>query len=151
MSFKLVNGRQIEILDDYPDFFEPKPVSPKRKSNQPLFVDSTGNIHIEINEIRKKPVLRRRTDTNYDFVSISAKLPSVLGKRNNQEAFGIGNNDSERYGQTISPDFFKTNVGHDVRCNYYKPMEPYISSSGLVIDEAEILDWCAKYLANKNK
>jgi hypothetical protein len=46
--------------------------------------------------------------------------------------------DKERYGQDIPDDFFKTNIGHSV----------YEEKTHL--NEAEILDWCYKYLSSKN-
>jgi hypothetical protein len=79
-----------------PDFFEPNPLS--------------ENIRIKFEEfepIRRKPVLRRR----YGF---REQPVSILGKRKLDSAFGFGMNDKERYGQEISPDFFKLNHGHNV-------------------------------------
>lgn len=87
----------------YPDFFEPKPVSPKRQSNT-LFADNSGNIHI-----RRKPVIRRIPD-----IKLSEPV-SILGKRKLADAFGEEiYNDQDRYGQDIPVDFFETNVGHGV-------------------------------------
>lgn len=153
MSFKVINGREIEILDE-PDFFEPKPVSPKtagrRNSCQPLFVDMSGNIHIKIEEVKKrKHIIHRKRDHDFELVSI-------LGKRKIDDVFGSGTNDSERYGQEISPDFFEKNVGHNVFCpsiNYpiNTPTNTPANTPTKVsaCDEAEILEWCAKYLASK--
>ncbi len=79
-----------------PEFFEPKPL--------------TNNIRIkfeDIKPIRRKPILRRRLGYYFPIVSI-------LGKRKVEIAFGHGMNDKERYGQEISPDFFKFNRGHNV-------------------------------------
>ena len=160
MSFNIVNGRQIEILDDYPGFFEPKPVSPKRKSTQPLFVDLSGNIHIQIHEHIRKPIIKRR----FGYPLQNYKMQSILGKRKLEDAFGSGVNDSERYGQEISNDFFEKNVGHGVRPDFSVNQKPPfinvpintatntpVNSPANVpaYDEAEILEWCAKYLASK--
>jgi len=41
-------------------------------------------------------------------------IPSQLGKRKLEDAFGEGNHDEERYGQQITEDFFKNNYGHSV-------------------------------------
>ena len=75
-----------------PEFFEPEPVVSHGKSiNSRFFAES-------------KPVLRRRP----------FPIVSVLGKRKAESAFGQGMNDKERYGQEIPPDFFETNIGHNV-------------------------------------
>ena len=89
----------------YPDFFEPKPVSPKRNYCNTLFTDNSGNIHI-----RRKPVIIRRP-------GISLYKPvRILGKRKLANAFGQQiYNDKDRYGQDIPVDFFKTNIGHGVK------------------------------------
>jgi hypothetical protein len=133
MSFRIINGRQIEVLDE-PDFFEPKPVSPKR--NNILFADNSGNIHIKIEE-----------KTNND-------IPSILGKRKLQDAFGVGTHDKERYGQEIQPDFFVNNVGHGVYPNPKGSQDRMTQGTAFAIpttnyDEDEIIDWCYKYLASK--
>jgi len=129
MSFTIINGRKVETLDlylnsdsDYPDFFEPKPVSPKKNI---LFADNKGNIRFDIEELSTEPPIEN--------------IDSVLGKRKFMDAFGEGYDDLDRYGQPISDDFFKTNMGHSV---FQKREEP--------IDTEEILDWCYKYLASKN-
>jgi len=102
MSFVAI-GVVEEKEEFYPGFFEPKPVSPKRKSNT-LFADNSGNIHI-----RRKPVIRRRLGI------LLYKPVSILGKRKLADAFGEEiYNDQDRYGQDIPADFFKTNVGHGV-------------------------------------
>jgi hypothetical protein len=62
---------------------------------------------VESKPIRRKLILRRRP--GYYFPPIS-----ILGKRKLEKAFGPGMNDTERYGQEITPDFFKTNYGHNV-------------------------------------
>ena len=109
MSSIIINGREIELLEpDYPDFFEPKPLSPKTKSNI-LFADINGNIHIHFQEIHRKPLLKRRSNI------IIGNIPSILGKRKLVDAFDQEiYKDKERYGQDISHDFFKDHVGHDV-------------------------------------
>jgi len=103
-------SRQINLCE-HPEFFEPKPVSPKKmNANSVFFVESSGNIHIKFQgfqPIRRKYVLRRRPDYNFPIVS-------VLGKRTVEDAFGLGTNDEERYGQKIPPEFFNTNIGHNV-------------------------------------
>jgi hypothetical protein len=77
----------------------------------------------------RKIIIKKRDDIN-----ISVENSSDLGKRNLVHSFGLQiYNDKERYGQDIPADFFKTNIGH--------------AESSL--DEAEILDWCYKYLASK--
>jgi len=101
MSFRIINGRQIEVLDE-PDFFEPKPVSPKR--NNILFADNSGNIHKHV-------------------------IPSILGKRKIADAFGPGMHDKERYGQEIEPEFFKNNIGHGVYINPILSSSKNISST----------------------
>ncbi len=86
----------------------------------------------------RKPVIKRRNDIN-----IPDEIPSDLGKRNLVDSFSVEiYNDKERYGQDIPADFFKTNIGHNV----------YEENSDLNyhLNEAEILDWCYKYLASKN-
>lgn len=129
MSFTIINGRKVETLDlnlnsdsDYPDFFEPKPVSPKKNI---VFADNKGNIRFDIEELSDDHPIE-----NND---------SLLGKRKFTDAFGEGYCDLDRYGQPISDDFFNTNMGHSI---FQKREEP--------IDTEEILDWCNKYLASKN-
>lgn len=131
MSFA---GREVQLLENvekeelYPDF---KPISPKRKSNI-LFADNSGNIHINFQEFRRKPIIKRRTEMRL------SEPVSILGKRKLAHAFGEEiYNDQYRYGQEITPDFFKNNVGHAV--------------PNLSMDELEIIDWCYKYLASKKK
>jgi hypothetical protein len=110
MSFVIINGREVELLEDieqeelYPDFFEPKPVSPKK-----FYADNSGNIHINFQEkTYKKPVIKRRP-------GIIIEEASILGKRKLVDAFGVEiYNDKDRYGQDIPVDFFKTNIGHGV-------------------------------------
>lgn len=140
MSFTIINGRAFELLEPekeelYPDFFEPKPVSPKKNSNI-LFADTNGNIHFTFKEIPRKPVIRRRPNV------IMSEIPSILGKRKLADAFGEQiYNEKERYGQDIPTDFFKTNIGHGVYS--HKPKQS--------INESELIDWCYKYLASKTK
>jgi len=93
--------------------------------------------HADIFNGVKKIIIKRRSDIN-----IPDEVPSDLGKRKIAVSFGSQiYNDKERYGQDIPPDFFDTNIGHNV----------YEESQHLFIDEAEILDWCYKYLASKKK
>jgi hypothetical protein len=105
-------SKSFELRDsERPEFFERMPVSPKKKPSSIFFVESSGNIHIQFEDIesppiRRKPILRRRPQ--YYFPTFS-----VLGKRKLEVAFGLGMNDKERYGQEIPPNFFKTNVGHN--------------------------------------
>jgi len=81
--------------------------------------------------IKKRPDIKRRGD-----IKIEEQLHDDLGKRKLADSFGSQiYNDNERYNQDIPDDFFKTNIGHNV----------YQDS------EAEILDWCYKYLASKKK
>jgi hypothetical protein len=133
MSFIIINGRELEVLDSHPDFFEPKPVSPKNKKNI-LFAQANGTIHLLEEEV----------------------LPSVLGKRKFVDTFGDNYSDKERYGQTIGTDFFTTNIGHGV---YQKvedsSWELYLKEQGkrekTSFEPEEILNWCYKYLEKKNK
>ena len=86
----------------------------------------------------RKPVIKRRDDIN-----IPDEIPSDLGKRNLVHSFSVEiYNDKERYGQDIPADFFNTNIGHNVYEEKYHLNEN--------LNEAEILDWCYKYLASKN-
>lgn len=135
MSF---TEKELELLEPekeqfYTDFFEPNPVSHKRKSNI-LFADNIGNIHMT--KTLKKPIIKqniRRKLNAFRFGPIYEQA-TVLGNRKLLEAFGEEiYNDKERYGQDIPSDFFKTNIGHAV----------------VSIDENEIIDWCYKYLASK--
>ena len=128
MSFVIINGRELEVLDtNYPDFFEPKPVSPKNKKNI-LFAQANGTIYFPEEEI----------------------LPSVLGKRKFVDTFGDNYGDEQRYGQLIGTDFFKNNVGHGV---YQKveDVENMDKREKASFDPDEILNWCYKYLEKKNK
>jgi len=86
----------------------------------------------------RKPVIKRKDDIN-----IPDEIPSDLGKRNLVDSFSVEiYNDKERYGQDIPADFFKTNIGHNV---YEEKV--HLNEN---LNEAEILDWCYKYLASKN-
>lgn len=100
---------RIHINAEEPDFFEPKPISPKRNSNI-LFADNTGNIHMTFEEQPiKKPIKIKRRNLSLN------DTPSVLGKRKLVDAFGFEiYYDIERYGQEIPSDFFKINIGHGV-------------------------------------
>jgi len=134
MSF---TGKEVELLEPekeefYTDFFQPNPVSPKRKSNI-LFSDNIGNIHIT-NKTLKKPISLRRKQLAFRLGTIDKDV-TILGNRKLLEAFGEEiYNDKERYGQNIPSDFFKTNIGHGVSIDE---------------NENEIIDWCYKYLASK--
>lgn len=95
--------------------------------------------HANLNNNVKKVIIKRRPDIN-----IPDEVSSDLGKRKMVSSFGPEiYNDKERYGQDIPDDFFKTNIGHDVLQSdtIVNPVE--------IINEAEILDWCYKYLASK--
>lgn len=86
----------------------------------------------------KKPIIKKRPDIN-----IPDEVSSDLGKRKIAVPFGPEiYNDKERYGQDITDDFFKTNIGHNVYEDKFHLNEN--------LNEAEILDWCYKYLASKN-
>jgi len=92
-------------------------------------------------ENNRKPVIKRRDIKRKP--DVPDEIPSDLGKRNLVDSFSVQiYNDKERYGQDIPADFFKTNIGHNV----------YEEKSDLNdnLNEAEILDWCYKYLASKN-
>jgi len=94
--------------------------------------------HANLNNNVKKVIIKRRSDIN-----ILDELPSDLGKRKMVSSFGPEiYNDKERYGQDIPDDFFKTNIGHNVYEDKFHLNEN--------LNEAEILDWCYKYLASKN-
>ena len=107
------------------------------------------------NAFPPKPVLRRQAKVFYSD-------PSVLGKRKFQDAFI--DEDDERYGQHIGEKFFKNNVGHNVRPTSPNPnnwednsWNEYIQKEGRrerdsesKYDPEEILEWCYRYLANKN-
>lgn len=110
MSF---TRRGVELLapekeELYPDFFEPRPLSPIRKPNI-LFADNNGNIHMTFQEkTNKKYIFKRHSGPIVQQVSI-------LGKRKLDEAFGEEiYKEKERYGQDIPVDFFQTNIGHGV-------------------------------------
>jgi len=82
-----------QAAEYYPEFFEPKPISPRRKPSE------------------KKTLIIRKRASNEIIIDI---VP-ILGKRKLSEAFGLEiYNDTERYGQEIPSDFFVTNVGHGV-------------------------------------
>jgi len=88
-------------------------------------------------ENNRKPIIKKRDIKRKP--DVPDEIPSDLGKRNLVDSFSVQiYNDKERYGQDIPADFFKTNIGHNV----------YEEKSDL--NEAEILDWCYKYLASKN-
>ena len=81
-------------------------------------------------------------------------MPSILGKRKLQEAFGFGTHDKERYEQESEPDFFVNNVGHGVYSNPKGSQDRMTQGTAFSIpttkyDEDEIIDWCYKYLASK--
>lgn len=71
-----------------------------------------------------------------------ANVVSILGKRNFNDAFENTTFDDARYGQNISTDFFKKNVGHDVIQSNTKAFT--------YEEEQEILQWCDYYRANRN-
>lgn len=131
MSFIVINGKQMKLLDtSYPDFFEPKPMSPKNKKNI-LFAQANGTIHFHILEAEENV------------------MTSVLGKRKFVDAFGDDYGDEERYGQSIGTEFFKTNIGHGV----FQKVEEYIKEDAErksdSLNTEEILEWCNKYLETK--
>jgi hypothetical protein len=96
-----------------------------------MYEGKEKDIVVEEKNLRKI-VIKKRHDIN---ISDENKNTSDLGKRNLADSFGVQiYNDKERYGQDIPADFFKTNIGH---------------GHSSAIDEAEILDWCYKYLASK--
>ena len=126
-----------------PAFMTPEPVSPKKFKG---FVFGSNK-----NAFPPKPVLRRQS-----------KVLSILGKRK----FGDGfeDNDDERYGQHIGDKFFKINVGHAVRPASPNPdnwedqsWNEYVQKEGRreresesKYDPEEIMQWCFKYLSEKN-
>jgi hypothetical protein len=106
-----------------PDFFEPKPVS--------------NNIHRKLE--RRTPILKRRQE-------FAEPIGSALGKRTMEEAFGQGTNDKERYGQEISPNFFRTNVGHNVRpSSEYYTYNKHNTTNFTHLYEDRIKYWQQKY------
>lgn len=77
-----------QAIDYYPEFFEPRPVSPKKAPIRAIKIHRKIGIKTSLEEI-----------------------PSILGKRKLGDAFGENiYNDQERYGQEIPPDFFKINA-----------------------------------------
>ena len=89
---------------------------------------------INPNTSSRKVIIKKRPDLD---TNITDENSSDLGKRKLADSFGLQiYNDKDRYGQDIPTDFFQTNIGHGVVYD---------------IDEAEILDWCYKYLASKQK
>ena len=144
-------SKSIKLRDsERPEFFEPKPVSPKKyNASSVFFVETSGNIHIKFEDIesaplcipvRRKPILRRRPGYYFPIVS-------VLGKRTVEEAFGRGMNDKERYGQEIPPDFFKFNQGHNAFPSrmegFIAPVNSPVNSKNLY--ETKINYWREKY------
>ena len=122
-----------------PAFMTPEPVSPKKFKG---FVFGSNK-----NAFPPKPVLRRQS-----------KVSSVLGKRKFEDS------DDERYGQHIGDKFFKFNVGHAVRPASPSPdnwedqsWNEYVQKEGRrerdsesKYDPEEIMQWCFKYLSEKN-
>ena len=88
-------------------------------------MSSNPSICVNCNKI----IIKKRPNIN-----ISEEVSSDLGKRK----MDMDTLNKERYGQDIPDDFFKNNIGHNV----------YEEKQNL--NEAEILDWCYKYLASKN-
>lgn len=103
-------------------------------------IDTLDNIEDSISSFPLK-------ENNEQFVS-------VLGKRKFGDSFNQSSYDDERYGQEISSDFFKTNMGHNVYQGFYTktPSNTPINTPiyEKKFDETEILDWCYKYLSSKN-
>lgn len=144
MSFKVVNGKNIEILDESfsedelspvtnelnygfnPGFFEPKPISPNGKQSYSKFVFGKRN--------------------------------SILGKRKAEEAFGEGINDEDRYGQTINDDYFNNLHGHGVKFEINeqknnipdtKLNENFDFEFIPTPEQIEVLNWLERYRENK--
>jgi hypothetical protein len=127
-----------------PGFFTPEPVSPKKFMG---FVFGTSKTAFP-----PKPVLRRQS-----------KVYSTLRKRKFHEAFD-SEDDDERYGQHIGTDFFTINVGHAVRPASPTPdkwedpsWNEYVQKEGRrerdsesKYDPEEVINWCFKYLSEKN-
>jgi hypothetical protein len=124
MSSVIINGKQdINGKEDVigKEVLQHKPVTSKN-----LFSENNAK-----ESGFRKLIIKKK------HINILNEIPSDLGKRNLADSFGIEiYNDKERYGQDIPTDFFKTNIGHLV---YEDPL----------LNEAEILDWCYKYLASK--
>jgi len=126
-----------------PSFMTPEPVSPKKAT----FVFGPN--------FPPPPKLVRQTNCD---------CGSILGKRKHN--FVFEDNDDERYGQHIGDKFFKINVGHAVRPASPTPdkwedpdreWNEYIQKEGRrerdsesKYDPEEIMQWCFKYLAEKN-
>jgi hypothetical protein len=113
MSFKVINGKEVELLDELviPNKRKVLPklrqnLSNSNSNNNILFADNSGNIHIKIEEIE---------DVESDKKNIYVRTRQI--KRKILDAFGPGMHDEDRYGQEISSDFFKTNIGHGVYLN----------------------------------
>ena len=131
-------------VKDYerPEFMTPEPVSPKKFKG---FVFGSNK-----NAFPPKPVLKRQN-----------KVSSILGKRKFGDSFE--DSDDERYGQHIGDKFFKVNVGHAVRPASPTPdnwedqsWNEYVQKEGKrerdsesKYDPEEIIQWCFKYLAEK--
>ena len=52
---------------------------------------------------------------SYEYKIYVRNFKGLLGKRNLHEAFGEGCHDESRYGRVICDEFFKNNIGHNVR------------------------------------
>ena len=117
------------------------------------FVEKENSSATETTNNNRKIIIKRRDIKRRDIkrkpdINISDENPSDLGKRNLEDSFGSEiYNDKERYGQDIPADFFKTNIGHGL---YPEKTDTNININNQILDEAEILDWCYKYLASKN-
>lgn len=109
------------------------------------------------NQTRRKPILLVKRENFNKGIT-----PSILSKRNFDDAFYLSTYDDNRYGQHISDDFFKNNTGHDV----LQEMNPMKSNENIKKDELnqergkrdsetkydpdELIQWCEYYLANRN-
>ena len=69
----------------------------------------------------------------------------TVAKRKREDAFGYGTNDEERYGQIVADNFFKINTGHNV----IQILSNDINFKSPLNSEAEIMEWCYKFLSSK--
>jgi hypothetical protein len=106
-----------------PDFFEPKPFLCKEKT---------------------KKTDRRNMSLHFEKQSVS-----ILGKRRLEDIYGTGLNDTERYGQEIPSDFFKTNCGHNVFQHIVPSPQIYSSIYSTSLHKNKVYEDKLQYWRNK--
>lgn len=128
MKFYLKHNKLAKFSVKMSHVINEKELEDKKEEICPDFVEYKQPVN------HRKIIIKKRHDIN-----ITDDSSPDLGKRKLCDSFSSQiYNDKDRYGQDIPTDFFNTNIGHNV----------YDRSQ---LDEAEILDWCYKYLASKNK